>query len=161
MTVAMEWSKHVKPMTNAREHPMARHDRVKKEREAVAWQLKCNRITELLGPVPDGHRLVVNFTRIAPRAVDPGDNLNSCFKAYRDEIANYFRVNDGDEDRIRFGYDQVKGPPRTSVVRIEFTTELHAPAKGAAIREVKELATTPRQWAKLGVLKSAVIRFDK
>lgn len=161
MTVTVEWPKHLKPMTNAREHPMGRHDRVKKEREAMRWQLKMNRVDQLLGPVPDGHRLLVGFTRIAPRAVDPGDNLNSCFKAYRDEVAEFFGVNDGDEDRIRFEYRQEQGPPKTSIVRVTFGTEAHAPAKGAAIREVKQFATTPREWARLGRLKSGVIRFDK
>jgi hypothetical protein len=71
---------------NAREHPMARHRRVKAEREAVAWTLKGKPVPQL--PV------VVTMTRLAPSNGLDDDNLASAMKPVRDQIAAWLGVDD-------------------------------------------------------------------
>lgn len=78
---------------NAREHPMARHRRVKKEREAVAWLLKGKPVPQL--PV------VVTMTRLAPSNGLDDDNLASAMKPCRDQIATWLGVDDRDP-RVRW-----------------------------------------------------------
>jgi hypothetical protein len=156
--VLIEWAEHLKPMNNSREHRFERSSRVKKQRLTVGLMLRAHRVADRLGPCPEGHRLVVRFTRQASRQVDPGDNLNSCFKSIRDEIAAYCHVNDGRDDLIHFEYlPQLKGP---SAVRVLFLFEPYVPSRPIphAIIETKELATTPKQWHQRGLLKPNVIR---
>jgi hypothetical protein len=87
-------------MLNAREHPMARSARVKRERIATAWALRADRITPTLP-------CVVTLTRCGPtRGLDPGDNLSSALKAVRDAIALWLGVNDAKEDLVRYRYAQ-------------------------------------------------------
>jgi hypothetical protein len=71
---------------NAREHPMARHRRVKKERAAVAWLLNGKPVP----PLP----VVVTMTRLAPSSGLDDDNLASAMKPVRDEIARWLGVDD-------------------------------------------------------------------
>lgn len=153
--VMMEWPEHLRPMNNARMHPMERHRKVQAQRLATGLSLRANRIADRLGQCPAGSRLLVTFVRIAPRKVDPGDNLNSCFKAIRDEIAAYFHVNDGDENFIRFDYAaQLKGP---SQVRVLFAFEEFRPVHRAVV-STTQLATTPQEWRRRGMLSSGVVR---
>jgi hypothetical protein len=49
---------------------------------------------------------VVTLTRIAPKLLDEGDNLNSAFKAIRDEIAALLGVDDSPSSPARFEYKQ-------------------------------------------------------
>lgn len=156
--VLIEWAEHLTPMNNSREHHFERSKRVQKQRLHVGLLLRANRVADRLGPCPQGFRLVVRFTRQAPRKVDPGDNLNSCFKSIRDEIAAYCHINDSRDDLIHFEYlPQLKGP---SAVRVLFLFEPYVPSRPLvhANIETKELATTPKQWAKRGLLKPAVYR---
>jgi hypothetical protein len=63
--------------------------------------------------------LVVTLTRIAPsaRGLD-GDNLQSAFKAIRDEVADWLGIDDRDP-RVSWAYAQEKGAPKSYAVRIE------------------------------------------
>jgi hypothetical protein len=89
------------------------------QREAVkAWLEGRHHHHERLllgGAVP----LEVTMTRIAPssRGLDD-DNLASAFKAIRDEIAAWLKVDDRDP-RVKFTPAQEKGAPKRYAVRIE------------------------------------------
>lgn len=98
---------------NAREHPMARHRRVRKEREAVAWWLTQYRRHHGKPAVPCS----VLLTRVAPSSGLDDDNLVSSLKGVRDEIARWLGVDDRDRMTVRYRYAQCKGPWG---VRIEF-----------------------------------------
>lgn len=86
---------------NVREHPMARHRRVKKEREALAWLLNGKKAPAL--PV------VVTMTRLAPSSGLDDDNLASAMKPVRDEIAKWLGVDDRDP-RVRWVPAQRRAP---------------------------------------------------
>jgi len=61
---------------------------------------------------------VITLTRIAPRRLDPGDNLNSSMKAVRDGIADALGIDDGDA-RLTWKYAQRKGNPKEYAVEVE------------------------------------------
>lgn len=87
---------------NNREHHMARHRRVKKERQAVAWALA--------GKTKPSLPVVVTLTRLAPsRGLDEGDNLEGSLKAVRDQIAEWLGVDDRDQ-RVKWEYAQRRAP---------------------------------------------------
>jgi hypothetical protein len=113
--------------SNQREHWAAKARRVKKQRQAVAWMLCAlpNEVPHL--PV------TVTFTRVAPRKLDKGDNLNGAFKACRDEVAWFFtrdgikvlnakrHIADDEDSRLTWRYAQERGAPKTYAARIEIT----------------------------------------
>lgn len=171
--IVVEWAEHLKPMNNSREHWTARSERVKKQRHDMRVRLLANDVFHNLYPVPEEHRVVVTFLRVSPRKLDAGDNYNSCFKSIRDEIAAYLTdmlrrqkpdhpgVNDGDENAIRFHYAPAsKGAPHQHGVRVLFDIEPWKPVFQGRI-EMKNVASGPKEWAKKGLLRSAVIRFDR
>jgi hypothetical protein len=84
---------------NLREHWRVRHKRVQAQRQLVAIYIGGKPRPTL--PV------VVTLTRIAPRALD-GDNLQSAFKAMRDEVAKWLGVPDN-HPSIRWEYGQRRG----------------------------------------------------
>ena len=84
---------------NLREHWSARARRVKAQRQAVAIYV--------LGKPRPALPVVVTLTRVAPRALD-GDNLQSAFKAPRDEVARWLGVDDADP-RVTWSYAQRSG----------------------------------------------------
>jgi hypothetical protein len=86
-------------VANLREHWRVRHKRVQAQRQLVALYIGGKPRPTL--PV------VVTLTRIAPRALD-GDNLQSAFKAVRDQVATWLRVDDADP-RVRWEYAQRRG----------------------------------------------------
>ena len=91
---------------NVREHPMVRARRVKKEREAMGYALRC-----AFGPVPPAPPLVVTLTRIAPsNGVDPFDNLPSSMKGCVDAIAQWLGIDDRRSDAVRYQCAQERGP---------------------------------------------------
>lgn len=112
-----EWSLelplHIKNGCNLREHPMARHRRVKKERNNVGWALLS---------FPERPRLpcVVTLTRLAARSLDD-DNLAGGFKAVRDGVAEWLRVNDNDP-RVTWRYAQEKHKGYACRIAIEEAT---------------------------------------
>lgn len=91
------------------EHWRKRHERMKEQRVytrllvAARWRSIRPRI-EL--PV------IVTLTRIAPRELDAHDNLPGSMKAIVDGVADALGVKDKDK-RVRWAYDQKKGPPKT------------------------------------------------
>ena len=97
---------------NQREHWGATHRRRSAQRSLVAWSFKLS--DEKPPPFP----VVVKLTRIAPRALDRGDNLNSSMKAIRDEVAKQLGIDDADP-RVIWQYDQRKGDVREQAVEIE------------------------------------------
>ena len=103
---------------NLREHWAAKHRRVKSQRDAVAWILG-NRARPAL-PV------VVMLTRVSARTLDD-DNLRGAFKAVRDQLATWLGVDDADP-RVRWDYDQRKGPPS-----VEVRVTLAPPVLGAQV----------------------------
>ena len=97
---------------NQRGHWGAKARRASKARTKAANHLK-NRI-DPTNPPP-----FVLLTRIAPRALDEGDNLSSALKAVRDGVADAFGIDDRSK-RIQYRYAQRKGPPKYNAVEIAF-----------------------------------------
>lgn len=102
----------IESVANRREHWSKRAKRAKAHREGVQWHL---------GTARPRLPVVVTLTRIAPRVLD-SDNLASGFKAVRDGIADWLRIDDGDE-RIGWLYRQRKGAPKEYAIEVEFLTE--------------------------------------
>ena len=94
---------------NAREHPMQRHRRVQRERQWIALALQG----KPKPPLP----CVVSLTRVSPGNTPDDDNVVSCLKATRDQIAKWLRVDDGERETVRYRYASLRGP---WAVRIEF-----------------------------------------
>lgn len=91
---------------NKREHYMVRHKRKKDQQRAVAYSWIAAGIGHFfVFPV------VVTMTRIGVRKLDP-DNLAGSFKHVQDQIARELGVDDGDESRVRWIYQQRKGAPK-------------------------------------------------
>ena len=63
---------------------------------------------------------ICRLVRIGPKRLDD-DNLASAFKAIRDDIADFFGVDDGDTTAIRFEYGQEAHGVHKYAVRIELT----------------------------------------
>lgn len=87
---------------NVREHWRARSRRVKTERSTAA--IAC-----LALAYPTQWPVVVRLTRIGPRKLD-SDNLQGATKGVRDGVADWLRVDDGDESRVTWEYAQARGP---------------------------------------------------
>lgn len=104
---------------NAREHPMARCRRVKREREAVAWLLK--------GQASPMLPCSVLLTRITPRGRMDDDGLVGALKAIRDEVAAWLAVDDRHDHIVKYRYAQARGDWG---VRVEFLPA--EPAQAAA-----------------------------
>lgn len=85
---------------NSREHPMARHRRVKNERARVA--LFAKRQLKRMAAENPGKTYAVELTRVSPGYPDD-DQVVGSLKAVRDEVAKHLGVDDGSE-RIRFSY---------------------------------------------------------
>jgi predicted Fe-S protein YdhL (DUF1289 family) len=77
---------------NLREHHMARHRRVLKERSAVNWAFLARRARATRLPALP---IVVTLTRLAPprSKLDDDNNVAGC-KAVRDEVAAWLGVDD-------------------------------------------------------------------
>ncbi len=87
---------------NSREHHFARARRVKAEKEAAAWLLQSQ-------PKPELPCRVI-LTRIAPSSGLDDDNLAGSLKAIRDSVAAWLGVDDRDRERVRYVYEQRRGP---------------------------------------------------
>jgi hypothetical protein len=116
MTVTVEFPLTLPSVANLREHWATKAKRVKAQRR-VAFFAMNGRINPLAIDQARG-RIAVTLTRVAPRKLD-SDNLQSAFKAIRDEVAAYFGVDDADP-RIEWRYAQARGK---AAVRIEFNVE--------------------------------------
>lgn len=105
---------------NQREHWAVRQTRKKKQQFAVqtAW------IAEGLNGKAFFWPVTVTLTRVGPRKLDP-DNLAGSCKHAQDQVARCLGVDDGDEARVRWVYQQRKGVPKEYglVVRLESEVE--------------------------------------
>lgn len=90
------------PGMNVREHHMARHRRVKREKEAVAWCLAAKHKPAL--------PCVVTLTRMAPSNGLDDDNLTGALKGARDAVAAWLGVDDKDTATVRYVYAQQRAP---------------------------------------------------
>lgn len=82
--------------------------RGKAHRKAAALKTK----TEIKRQLPSGilcPPLVVTLVRIGPREMDDEGCIAS-LKGVRDGIADALKIDDGDKKKIRWRYDQAKGP---------------------------------------------------
>ena len=99
---------------NQREHFHAKASRTAKQRKAAYLALRAETYT------PPPPPLVIRMTRIASRPIKDGDNLQSAFKAVRDGIADFLKIDDGD-DRLQWVVAQRKGKPRQHGVWVEIS----------------------------------------
>ena len=103
-------------LTNQREHWSRRHRRARMERITV-WAY-WRAVEDLL---PDGwSSAAVTLTRIAPRALDVGDNLPAALKSVRDQVAEELGVDDASE-KVVWRYAQERGTPGEYSVWIEIS----------------------------------------
>ncbi len=92
-------------------HWRGRHERVKSERQSVAWML-CNQKK----PATPCRVLI---TRTAPGIGLDDDNLSGACKAVRDEFANWIGVNDRRSELVKYEYGQARGKRGEWSVRIQ------------------------------------------
>lgn len=103
-------------LSNLREHPFARADRVAMVHRLITDALNVQPVRpfELLAGV--GQVLIVRLTRLAPKDLDD-DNLASALKAARDAFAAWLGVDDRQHLRVRYFTYQGRGTktliPRT------------------------------------------------
>ncbi len=110
-----ELSIRTRSLNDQERDPIARHARIKSERERA-------RMRALIA-VPPRHwpsgalskvpRFVVALTRVSPatsKLLDEHDNLRGALKHVVDGICDHLGVDDGNTARIRFEYSQERGP---------------------------------------------------
>lgn len=90
---------------NDREHPLARHRRVKLEKEAMAWRLSCFKAADR-----PATPCTFTLTRVAPSDGLDDDNLTGSLKAVRDAVAAWIGVDDKLRNVVRYRYEQARGP---------------------------------------------------
>jgi hypothetical protein len=97
---------------NQREHWTTRSRRKKDQQRSVSFCWVASGFGhEFQFPV------VVTLTRIGVRKLDP-DNLAGSFKHVQDQIAREMGVDDGDEKRVRWIYEQRKGAPKQYALEV-------------------------------------------
>lgn len=108
---------------NMSEHRMAKHRRVKAQKEIVTLALRvpmwgCREKISALRAASG--RLVVRLTRFAfgNRQIDVGDNLPAAFKSTRDAIAALVGVDDG-SDFYEWQYARQRCAKGAHAIRIE------------------------------------------
>jgi hypothetical protein len=89
---------------NMREHWAIKNKRKKAQQRAVELVWLAERV-RVAPPV------VVTLTRVGVRKLD-SDNLAGSAKGVRDQIAKLIGVDDGDERKVRWIYEQRKGVPK-------------------------------------------------
>lgn len=102
---------------NRREHHMAKYRRVK--RQQMITMAFCLQNLGYIRKWPGRYK--ITFTRIIGKRgkkFDEGDNLNVSFKAIRDALTRYMRIDDG-SDRLEWSYGQERGD--IAHVRVEIT----------------------------------------
>lgn len=94
---------------NAREHPMARHRRVKAEREAAGWSFRgIALMAAVRHPGIFKAPITVRLTRVAPSTLDSHDNLASAMKATVDQLAEELGLKSDRDPRVTWEYAQVR-----------------------------------------------------
>jgi hypothetical protein len=89
---------------NQREHWAIKTKRKKAQQASV-------RLIWLAHHVRVSPPVIVTLVRVGVRKLDP-DNLAGSFKHVQDEIARLMGVDDGDERKVRWVYEQRKGKPK-------------------------------------------------
>ena len=89
---------------NMREHWAIKNKRKKAQQRAVELVWLAERV-RVAPPV------LVTLTRVGVRKLD-SDNLAGSAKGVRDQIAKLIGVDDGDERKVRWVYEQRKGIPK-------------------------------------------------
>ncbi len=124
LTLEIPLAKPLPSGTNLREHPMARHKRVKALRAQTNLHLRARGAAFLREwRVLSGNaatRIAVTMTRIGPRELDAHDNLRSSFKAVVDQTAEVLGLSDRSA-RIDWLYAQERGAPAYRI-RLEVLT---------------------------------------
>ncbi len=101
----------VKSEANIRNGARAKMARTKQSRETVAAAMPKG--------LKFGYPVFVTLTRLGSKRLD-SDNLATAFKAVRDGIADWLGVDDGDESKVRWIYNQK--PSYTAGIRIQVTS---------------------------------------
>lgn len=107
----------VVPGDNQREHWRARHRRVKEQR-TLGWLYASKYITGQENTAIRSRGATLTFTRIAPKPLDEGDNLNSSCKGVRDGICKWLGMDDGPKSGLAFRYEQEQSSQKTYAVRV-------------------------------------------
>ena len=103
-------------LANLREHHMARARRAKRQR----FKARILTLAELRAREIEGWRwpLTITITRLGPRKLD-SDNLAISAKHVRDGIADALGVDDGDETKAAWLYEQEKSAAYRVRIKIE------------------------------------------
>ena len=113
--------------TNKREHWAVKAKRVKAQRTATAWALSPHRFARAhVQAVTRERGLVVTIRRVAPRSLDPLENLPASMKAVADEIAKWVGEDDRKGSQLRLVPDQRRGGVGEYAVEIEMRVEERA-----------------------------------
>lgn len=92
-----------------------------KRKHAQQQEVKVELHNTMLGKKFD-LPVLVTLTRIGPKKLDKRDNLPGAFKAVVDQIAASLGVDDGEEDKIDWKYEQEPLGVRQYSIRIEIET---------------------------------------
>lgn len=107
---------------NAREYWRARAKRTKDQRAGVGLLLQAHAppgMRGILARTPTSMAWV-HLTRVAPGRLD-GDNLQGACKAVRDEIADFLGLDDRNDDRFTWVYEQARAKEYAVQIAIEVT----------------------------------------
>jgi len=115
-------------VANLREHWAAKARRTGHHRRA-GFALARSATSEAERAALLASGCVVTLTRQAPRALDD-DNLASAFKAVRDGVAAALGVDDRDP-RVRWAYEQARGPAAVRIRLAVAAAEVAIAAKGS------------------------------
>jgi hypothetical protein len=96
---------------NQREHWAIKTKRKKAQQRAVELTWLAHKL-RVAPPV------IITMTRVGVRKLDP-DNLAGSFKHVQDQIAKQLGVDDGDERKVRWIYQQRKGLPKQYLLEVK------------------------------------------
>lgn len=119
----------IESIANKIEHWSKKHRRQKILKFLIQRELSVNNVPNLPSVErSNGDRVKVALTRIAPRSLDPFDNLPSSLKPAIDAICDWFlpgmKPGRADADpRFIFSIGQEKGKPKEYALRIEIIIE--------------------------------------
>lgn len=109
----------IESVANLREHWAKKAKRVKLHRQLTQVALApIVPLTERGNAIP----CCVTLVRISPHKLD-SDNLQSAFKAVRDQVAAWLTMDDNDP-RITWRYHQEKGRPKEQAVKIKISARI-------------------------------------
>lgn len=116
LVICVQAPVYIQSEANGRQHWRMKAQRVKAHRRMAAFVLN--------GHQKPAGEATITLTRIAPRTLDD-DNLASGFKAFRDGVADWLGIDDGDK-RLTWKYGQRKGGPREYGAEIVIESDIEA-----------------------------------